>query len=104
VSVRDRLNHKLRPWIIGMYGGFALAFASGALASLLDEPPAVALLILGFVICFTSMLVIQFGTRCPFCKLRLGQMLLASGWVWRLGPEFNFCPKCGTSLDQEVPE
>jgi hypothetical protein len=87
-----------------MYGGVALAFASGALAWLFDEPPSVALLIPGFVITFTSMLVIQFGVRCPFCRLKLGQMLLALGRVWRFGPEFNFCPKCGTSFDQEVPE
>jgi hypothetical protein len=104
VSARDQLNRKLRPWIIGMYGGFAVVFVSGVVASLLDEPPAVAVLIPGFVVCFTSMLLIHFGIRCPFCKLKLGQMLLGSGLVWRFGPAFNFCPKCGTSLDQELPQ
>jgi hypothetical protein len=103
VSARDRLNRELRPWAIGMYGGFALAFASGAVTSLFDKPSAIALFIPGFAICFTSMLVIQFGIRCPFCRLRLGQLLLASGRGWRFGPAFNFCPKCGTSFDQEFP-
>ena len=104
MSARDHLNRKLRPWIIGMYGSFAVVFVSGVVASLLDEPPAIAVLIPGFVICFGSMLLIQLRTRCPFCRLKLGQMLLASGLVWRFGPAFNFCPKCGTSLDQEVPQ
>ena len=106
MTAREQMNRRLRPLVIGLYAGFALAFGSAVLGSFLrDSPIGVYEIIpvaVGIPVAIVCMLVIQFGIRCPFCRLRLGHVLLASGHVWGFGKEFNFCPKCGTSLDQEV--
>lgn len=107
MTAREKLNRRHRPLVIGLYAGFALAFASALLGSFFRNSPIGAYeiipLAVGIPVAFVCMLFIQFGTRCPSCRLRLGQLLLATGHVWGFGKEFNFCPKCGTSLDQEVP-
>ena len=104
---REQLNRRLRPLVIGLYGGFAVVFASGVLGHFMERSPnadyLLVPLVIGISITVASMFVIQFGVRCPFCRLRLGQVFFLTGQVWRFGRNFNFCPNCGTSLDQETP-
>lgn len=105
MTAREQLNARCRTLVIGMYGGSAVAIISGLVASFQRSSTADYFLVgvvIGVAIAVLSMLFIQFGVRCPFCRLRLGQLLLASGYVWAFGKNFNFCPRCGTSLDQEV--
>ena len=105
MTARQRLNAKCRRFVTGMYGGLALAIISGLLTSFQKSAIADYFLIgvvIGIATAVPSMLVLQFGIRCPSCQLRLGQLLLAAGYVWGFGKNFNFCPRCGTSLDQEV--
>ena len=106
MTARQHLDRRLRPLVIALYGGFALAIASGALGAFMEGSPIsdylLVPLVLGIAITMVPMFVIQFGVRCPFCRLRLGQLLFLTGSIWRFGKNFNFCPKCGTSLDQEV--
>jgi len=103
---RERLNRRHRPFVISLYGGFALALASGAIASFYKRSPisdyALVPFVMGIAVVIVSMWVIQFGIRCPFCRLRLGHLLFATGHTWGFGKNFNFCPKCGISLDQEI--
>ena len=107
MTAREGLNRRLRPFVIGLYGGFALAFGSAVIGSFSQASPVSDYLlvpgVIGIVVTMVSMLVMQWGIRCPFCRLRLGHVLLATGHVWGFGKNFNFCPRCGTSLDQEVP-
>ena len=106
MTARQQMDRRLRPLVIAIYGGFALAIGSGAVGSYLEGSPIsdylLVPLIIGIAITMVSMLIVQFGVRCPFCRLRLGQLLFLTGSVWRFGKNFNFCPKCGSSLDQEV--
>ena len=103
---REQLNRRLQPFVIGLYGGFAMVLASAVLGHFMRGSPSADYLLvpvaIGIVVTIISLLVIQFGIRCPNCRLRLGHILLATGHVWGFGEKFNFCPKCGTSLDQEV--
>lgn len=103
---REQLNRRIRPLVIGHYGGFALAIASAVISSLIAGSPIsdylLVPLIVGIAIAVISMFVMQFSIRCPFCRLRLGPLLAATGHIWGFGKNFNFCPRCGTSLDQEV--
>jgi hypothetical protein len=102
VSAREKLNRRLRPLAIALYGGFGLACVSVPFASTIRNYVAVPV-VLGLVVSTASMLAIQFRIRCPFCNMNLGQLALASGRPWGFGRGFNFCPKCGTSLDKEMP-
>ena len=103
---REHLNRRLQPFVIGLYGGFALVFVSAAIGHFMQGSASADYLLvpaaIGIAVTIVSMLVIQFGIRCPSCRLRLGHILLATGHVWRFGKNFNFCPKCGTSLDREI--
>ena len=107
MTAREQLNGRLRPLVIGLYGGFALAFGSAGIGFLIQGSPISDYLlvpvIIGIAITMVSMFVLQFGVRCPLCRLRLGPLLIATGHVWTFGKNFNYCPKCGTAFDQEVP-
>jgi hypothetical protein len=106
MTAREKLNRRQRSLATGLFGGFALVFSSAAIGSLIQRSPVSDYLlvpaVIGIAIVVFSMFVIQFGIRCPICKLRLGHLLLATGHIWGFGKNFNFCPKCGTSLDKEV--
>jgi hypothetical protein len=101
MTAKEEINEKLRPRIMGMYGGFAFTFASVISASQLGKNAAF-LIVLGFAICFASMLSIQFGIRCPFCGIKMGKIILASGKPWRVSDELRFGAHCGADFDCEV--
>ena len=106
MRVREQLNRRLQPLMIGVYGGFAMVLASAVVGSLIKGSSFSDYLLipmgLGIAATVASMFVIQFGVRCPVCRFRLGHLLFGTGHVWRFGKHFNFCPKCGTPFDQEV--
>ncbi|HJT45483.1 MAG TPA: hypothetical protein VJ721_04350 [Chthoniobacterales bacterium] len=106
MTARDQLNRRQRRLAIALYSGFALAIVSSALGWFLQSSPKSDLLlvplVIGIAMAMVCMCMIQFGIRCAVCRLRLGHVLLATGHIWGFGNNFNFCPKCGTSFDQEV--
>jgi hypothetical protein len=61
--------------------------------------------VLGFLMFGGPILVMQRVVRCPKCKANLARTIaMPVAFTWGSGPRVNFCPYCGVSLDQELPQ
>ena len=73
--------------------------------SLPDGLPRAAVPLVGFALFGGAILALQTVVKCPKCKARLGQTIaMPLALSIRSGPKVNFCPFCGVSLDEPVPQ
>jgi hypothetical protein len=108
MTARTQLDRLLR-WMRGaIYFGLGLFFLGILLGAILDEQevliPAISLP--GFAIAFVANMVGYFGAlRCPRCRGNLGPLLMPQERRWfSVVHSVCFCPYCGSSLDEELPQ
>ena len=100
MTAREKLQFQLRRRVQLLAAGLTLFVASGFLSLL--TPYALVLAPVGLLLAIGTIATLQFALRCPFCRLPLGQLIFTAGCFWNVGSRFNFCPKCGGSLDQQI--
>jgi len=85
-----------------IYGGAAVFIAGIVIGLLLGEDPILEVSLPGFAFTFVAMVfVLWHGLPCPRCNKNLGTLLLQQGG-FRTDKEVQFCPYCGTGIDDEM--
>lgn len=104
-TIRDYLKRRVRLCLAFAAGGWLLIALGGALAQRLpDTVPRPAIPLVGFVLFFGAILTMQRSVKCPKCRAKLGQTIaMPLAFKWGSGPQVNFCPFCGVSLDEPRP-
>jgi len=90
--------------------GSILVAAAGLLLGITNKlgPLQIISHVVAFAV-FISGVVLLMSVKCPKCSVRLGQAASGAaygyrGWVRRGRRKVNFCPFCGVSLDEPVPQ
>lgn len=104
-TIRDYLKGRIRWCLAFAVGGWLLIALGGGFAAHLPEGiPRPAIPLLGFIVFFGAIIAIQRSIKCPKCKARLGRTIAMPLAVnFGSGPQVNFCPFCGVSLDEPQP-
>jgi hypothetical protein len=100
-TLRDRIKRRIR-WItaIGVGGWLLMVLTISTMGPKNGVPPWSA--VAGFILMGGAVLL-TIWTRCPKCKERIGQEIgYRVAFSWRRKPP-DYCPYCGTSLDQPCP-
>ena len=99
VTIRDHIKRRVRIIAAVAVGGWLLLPLSASFGA---DPQAFPLpMFVGFAIFAGAILGLTFFVKCPKCDTRFGQV--ASQIAFHFGSKrgrVNFCPYCGTSLDQ----
>jgi hypothetical protein len=103
MTARDRLNRRMRPAGIAMYGAVCLLLIGTAIEVVGNLDLELPLVLAFGMLCLISMATQVLLFRCHRCLGNMAPIL----W-WRGGLKIDqrvcFCPFCGVSLDQELPE
>jgi len=101
-SNRDYIRRRvLLALAIGACGWLTIFAASFINHAAGEKGPLPLMSALGFVMFIGAILAVQ-RVKCPRCSTRLGQVAMMIGAHWGKKRRLNFCPYCGTSLDESV--
>ena len=103
-TIRNLVRRRVRGLAAAGFSGWLLFALSGALSggTAKGHPPPV-LVICGFVLFGGAILCLQLWVTCPKCSRRLGQTIaMPVAFGGRKAP--NYCPFCGVSLDEPMPQ
>jgi hypothetical protein len=64
-------------------------------------PFAAIVIGIGFIGFMGCIFYLTFGLRCPKCRNSLGQAINWPPSFWRISDKLNYCPFCGTGLDED---
>lgn len=103
MTTREHLNRSRRRSILLTLPGITL-FVGSIIVGQHNPglPPNPAIIFVGFALFAAGLLLGYGGGRCLFCGERLGRVFSrANSAVWKIADDLQFCPFCGTSLDQD---
>ncbi|HEX4608002.1 MAG TPA: hypothetical protein VH092_07340 [Urbifossiella sp.] len=101
-----------RRWLNRRLGWFAAALVVGLgsiFAGILLDPPGGGQIPVGLLVGLgvgVGILIIahKLLLRCPWCRGNLGPLVLGRPWFMGMDRRISFCPFCGTSLDEHLPD
>ncbi len=79
--------------------GFSLFGVGGSLTK--GHPAMIGLVVLGFALFGGSIVYTLFGGRCMHCSRPLSRVFSQTGGAFGIASDVQFCPYCGTSIDDE---
>ena len=98
-TIRDRLKRRVR-WAMAVgFSGLLLAMAG----PFVIPDDYASLVAIGPLMFAGAIITVQWLTKCPKCETRLGQEMSQRIAFTFFGKQPNFCPYCGTSLDEPCP-
>jgi hypothetical protein len=101
-TIRDYIKRRVR-WLFAMGVLGWLTFPLSAIVRH-DQPGnkiTAALPALGMLVFIGAILALNWAIKCPRCRANLGRTIaMPLGLSWGSGPRINFCPYCGTNLDE----
>jgi hypothetical protein len=100
--IRDYIKRRVWACMAVAVGGWLLVPLS---AAALGDKPNPLFMMAGPVLFGGAILAMYWAVRCPKCKARLAQTVgMATAFQWGSRAKVNFCPYCGVSLDEPVPD
>jgi len=106
-TIREAVKRRVRRLALLAVAGWLVIPASVLVASWTasgsgrgELPPWAFLGIVAFA---AAILGLNFGVRCLKCRTRFGQLALEIAFHWGRRARVNFCPFCGTGLDEPLP-
>ena len=99
---RDHIRRRvLLALAIGAAGWLTIFAASFINHAAGEKGPQPLISAIGFLMFIGAILAVQ-RVKCPRCATRLGQVAMLIGAQWGKKRRLNFCPYCGTSLDDSM--
>lgn len=87
------------------FGGWLIIPVSAAIWHGHKPPPSAVFVAFG--VFFGAAIALMFFVRCPKCGAALGQLTNEFGFQWLQrgkSRQIKFCPYCGVSMDEPMPE
>jgi hypothetical protein len=100
-TIRGYIKARVR-WLfaVGILGWLAFPLSQFVRRS---EPVGAALPVFGMLVFMGAILALNWAIKCPRCRANLGRTIaMPLGLSWGSGPQINFCPYCGVSLDEPL--
>jgi hypothetical protein len=106
MTAREKLNRQM-PWlVVPGYTGGGLFVSGACLPAALGQPVAALVVVglIGFAVAFALLMAAHlFAFRCPRCRGNIGPLIMQRGGL-SVDQRLNFCPYCGSELDEELEE
>ena len=104
-TLRDQIKRRMW-WCIGAFVcGWVLIVVGTEVARSFPDLPREVLPLGGVLLFAGGALAMNFLVKCPKCQARLARTIaMPVAFSFGSGPKIGFCPYCGVSLDESLPQ